>query len=157
MSHYPLFFTYRDRIFGNGFLADVMSHGRILAAEEDGDVWVYGVEPGGMAACGATPKEALEAFRLSFTQVLSDLAAEASTFEAFRESVRGFFHEVNEPTEQDWLTAVAAVQKGDVDLPGTPREIAAEAKCSIDVDLKEQASFSPKDNEQAILEPALAA
>ena len=37
MNQLPLFFTYHDRVFGKGFIADVLSHGRVLAAVEDDD------------------------------------------------------------------------------------------------------------------------
>ena len=51
-SHFPLFFTYRDRVFGKGFMADVISHGRVLAAMEADEHWIYGVQPGSFAATG---------------------------------------------------------------------------------------------------------
>ncbi len=53
--YFPLFFTYRDRVFGKGFMADVISHGRVLAATEADEHWVYGVQPGSFAATGETP------------------------------------------------------------------------------------------------------
>jgi len=155
MSHYPLFFTYRDRIFGNGFLAEVTSHGRILCATEDDERWVYGVEPGGIAATGDNEQAALEAYRQSFTNVLLDLATEAESFDAFRTAALKFFADINRITEDDWKKAVEQVRERAIDLP-MKRE-SADAECYVLVEQKEQPSFSPKDNEPASLEPALAA
>lgn len=122
----PLLFTYRDRIVGMGFTALVTSHGRVLAAVEEGenenDVWIYGVEPGALAAKGADPKEALEAFRQSFTNVLRDFAAESEAFAHFEASVQAFFSAINEPNERDWRRAVEAVRAGEIDLPDARRE-----------------------------------
>jgi hypothetical protein len=120
----PLLFTYQDRVVGMGFSALVATYGRVLAVEEAGesDVWIYGVEPGALAAKGADPKEALEAFRQSFTNVLRDFAAEPHGFTEFESAVQQFFSEVNEPNEQDWLRAVEAVRAGTLDMPHVRRE-----------------------------------
>jgi hypothetical protein len=155
MSHYPLFFTYSDRVFGNGFLAEVTSHGRVLCATEDDEHWVYGVEPGGIAAPGDDPKTAFDAYRQAFTNVLIDISAEAPSFEEFKAAVTKFWGEINISMEEDWRRAVDAVRKQEVDLP--IRREKAESDCYVQVELKEMASFSPKDNEPAQLEPALAA
>lgn len=157
MSQYPLFFAYRDYIYGNGFLADVTSHGRILCVEEEGEVWVYGVEPGGLAASGNTVKEALRAYRTTFTNILVDLAADAGSLDAFRDVVRASFHEVNASFESDWKAAVEAVRAGTISLADTPTENADTARCYVEVALANQAMFSPKDNRPAKLHTALAA
>lgn len=111
-THIPLLFTYHDRVVGNGFASDVQSYGRVLGVEEgENDFWVYGVQPGAMAANGPTPKDALEAFRESFTAVLKDFADDAASFDDFERSVQAFFDAVHEPAEQDWLRAVEAGSK----------------------------------------------
>jgi hypothetical protein len=155
MSHFPLFFTFRDHVFGNGFLAGVISHGRILCATENDEHWVYGVQPGGIAAPGDNPKLALDAYRQTFTDALIDIAAESPSFEEFKAAVSKFFNEINVSMEEDWRRAVDAVRKQEVDLP--IRREKADSDCYLQVELKEMASFSPKDNEPAQLEPALAA
>ncbi len=82
-----------------------------LRPEESGDeIWIYGVEPGGFAANGSDPKDALEAFRHSFANVLRDLAAECSQFVEFEAAVQSFFREINVPNERDWHPAVQAVR-----------------------------------------------
>ena len=119
----PLLFTYEDRVVGLGFSALVSSHGRVLGEEADDEVWIYGVEPGAIAANGADPKEALEAFRQRFTNVLRDFASEAGSFSEFEAAVQGFFRSVNIPNEADWLRAVEAVRAGKFnDLQNVRRE-----------------------------------
>ncbi len=86
----PLFFRYRDVVFGRGFAATVETTGRALGEREGDDYVMAGVEPGGLAAGGATPEEARHAFRRTFTEVLFDLAADAPSFQAFKESVEAF-------------------------------------------------------------------
>lgn len=122
MAAFPLLFTYRDRIVGMGFNALVTSHGRVLATEEDGEVWVYGVEPGGLAASGSDPKEALESFRQTFTNVLRDLATETRSFAEFESRVQAFFDAINEPNAERWLQAVAAVRAGQLNIPNMRQE-----------------------------------
>ena len=118
----PLLFDYRDRVEGKGFSATVKSSGRILAEEGDGEVWIYGVEPGALAADGRDPKAALEAFRHRFTNVLRDFATEADSFSEFENAVQGFFHAINVPNERDWLRAVEAVRSGQLNIPKMRRE-----------------------------------
>ena len=118
----PLLFDYRDRVEGAGFSAIVTSHGCILAEEGDGEVWIYGVEPGALAADGTDPRAALEAFRHRFTNVLRDFAADAHSFAEFETAVSDFFHAINVPNEQDWLRAVEAVRSGQLNSPKMRRE-----------------------------------
>lgn len=132
MKHYPLFFTYRDQVFGPTFQANVTSRGRILGADEHGEVWVYGVEPGGLSATGATPDAALNAFRETFRTVLADIAGNSPNFATFQAEVSAFFREVSEPMVADWNAAVAAVRAGAVEIAGAPRE-SAESPSQIDI------------------------
>ena len=123
MNGIPLLFTFRDRIVGMGFNAVVTSYGRVLGVVEgDRDIWIYGVEPGALAASGTDPKEALEEFRQTFTKVLRDFAAEAHSFAEFEEATQRFFAGVNVPNEQAWLLAVDAVRAGTLVLDKMPQE-----------------------------------
>ncbi len=46
MPDYPVMFTVRDTVSGNGFLAGITLTGRALMTREaDGKWWVYGVRP----------------------------------------------------------------------------------------------------------------
>ena len=81
----PLFFRYRDIVFGRGFAATVETSGRALLEREDGEFVMAGVEPGGMAVSGETREAAHEAFRKTFTEVLFDIAADAEGFRHSRQ------------------------------------------------------------------------
>lgn len=74
MEYYPLLFTFRDKVSGNGFLANVVAHGRSLASQEKDGWWIYGVEPGDLAAGGTTFAKAQCEFRKAFTTILFDIA-----------------------------------------------------------------------------------
>lgn len=108
---YPLLFGFRDLIAGNGFFAGVTVAGRALLADEGDGFWMYGVNPGGVAAGGATAAEAQAEFRRMYTSVLFDIAAEAASFEELKAEVEQFFHATNEPTAAEWETAVADAGK----------------------------------------------
>src|SRR5438045_1576115 len=95
-SKIPLLFTYRDTLFGNGFIVEVNArHGRALCVREADAFWMYGINPGGIAAHGSDPDEAHIAFRTTFSNILKDLADEADSFDAFRATVVRFFDETN--------------------------------------------------------------
>lgn len=110
----PILFTYRDLLAGNGFVAGVEIKGRYLMSEENGEVWVDGVEPGGIGVGGGSQKEAAAAFRQMYQKVLFDIALEAKTFDKFKAEVEKFFRDVNEPISQEWWNAVKLVRKGRV-------------------------------------------
>jgi hypothetical protein len=89
--------------------------GRALCVQEaDGRWWMYGVNPGGMAAVGDDPDAAHREFRKTFSQVLKDLAAEANTFEDYRRLVTQFFDDTNEGYADEWAAAASRVQSLDV-------------------------------------------
>lgn len=141
---------------GRGFLAGVTVRGRALAEREGEVVWMYGVNPGGLAENGPNADAAHEAFRRAFTLVLFDLAEEAATFSDFRDAVRGFVYQTNEPALVDWRTAVAAVRGGKIKVEGIPFEDADSPLDVAVVELQIEA-LTPKANEPAALEPAVAA
>lgn len=153
--YFPLFFTYRERVFGKGFMADVISHGRALAAVEADEHWVYGVQPGSFAATGETSADALTAYRQSFRNVLFDLAEESESSTAFEAAVNAMFFDVNVVREQEWHSAVDKVRAGKVTLD-IQREN-ADSESYIRVEFKGLAHVSPADNYPTKLGPALAA
>ena len=110
----PILFTYRDVLAGNGFVAGVEIKGRYLMLEENGEVWVDGVEPGGIGAGGSSQKEAAAAFRQMYQKVLFDIADDATIFEEFKAEVEKFFSDINEPISQEWWSAVELVREGKV-------------------------------------------
>ena len=152
----PIIFTYRDTLFGPGFVVEVHAvNGHALCVHEDDGFWMYGVNPGGMAAHGEDVDCAHAAFRAMFSDILKDLAAEAQEFEEFRELVESFFNDTNIGFDREWHEAVRAIRNREVD-PGLvpPRRVRAESPREIHVTIKKV--VSAKDN-QPDLEPALAA
>jgi hypothetical protein len=153
-SRLPLLFTYRDTLFGNGFVVEVQAtNGRALCVRESDGFWMYGVNPGGMAAMGDDVESAHAAFRQAFSNVLVDLALEASNLAAYQVAVRRFFDETNEGYEPEWMAAVRAVRSGEITAPGLPTA-PAESPRSIAVNMK--AVVGASDN-HANLEARIAA
>ena len=83
---YPITFTFRDDVNGVGFLARVTACGRALIVNEGDGWWLYGVEPGGMAASGETASDAHIRFRRAFTKILFDIAGDARDLSRIRAS-----------------------------------------------------------------------
>ena len=155
----PLIFTYRDFVCGTGLLAEVRVRGRVLAVKEPDGAWMYGVNPGGLAASGATIAEAHAAFRRSFTAVLFDIAEDASSFDGFDAQTRQFVNQVNAPVRAAWQEAVEAHRANRFVLGTAARdmdELPAETPISIEIVKKTQADFTTALNELD-QEPALAA
>ncbi|HKI00449.1 MAG TPA: hypothetical protein VKK31_00570 [Thermoanaerobaculia bacterium] len=106
MTNYPLLFGRHELVEGNGFIARVAVSGRALMTDEEGEFWVEGVNPGGFAASGQSPNEALAEFSTAFRMVLLDIAADVRSFEDFNSEVRKFFAETSEPALREWEEAV---------------------------------------------------
>jgi hypothetical protein len=114
MIRYPLMFTFKDAISGNGFLAGVTLSGRALMVNEDGEWWVQGVRPAAIAETGQTPQEAYLRFRNRYKEVLFDIAGDCADFEAFKGEVERFFNEPHIEEERRWNDAVADLRSGKV-------------------------------------------
>ncbi len=154
MKHCPLLFTFTDRVSGNGFLADIVAHGRALAVQEgEAEHWFYGVNPGGLAAVGTDESNAYLEFRKEYTLVLHEIAEDVKTFAEFKAEVDRFFSETNVPTEQEWKRAVEAVRAGRISAKGIPR-LPAESPRFVEV--TERIHFSVNDNTLDV-RPAIAA
>jgi hypothetical protein len=144
MTKYPFLFTFLDKVEGNGFLADVAVHGRLLAEEQDGSWWMFGVNPGGVAAQGATRAEAYIEFRQSVMRVLFDLAVQSGTdFYAFRKAAKKFFDETNRPTEAEWQAARQQVRAGKITIEDMRRESAESPRR---IEIKPKKVFRAKGN-----------
>lgn len=146
-TRYPLLFSYRDTLFGTGLVLEVqVTNGRALCVKEaEDEYWIYGINPGGMAAHGATPDEAHTAFRRAFSHILIDLANEAETFDHFQTAVEKFFNDTNPGYEGEWQQAILAVRRGDVTLDGVPM-VPANSPRSIRVTIKQVEQVTPQDN-----------
>jgi hypothetical protein len=114
---YPLVFSFRDLIAGNGFVAAVAMDGHVLLSEEEGGFWMYGVQPGSIAAGAELRDSAFKKFKDGYLSVLFDMAAEATSFEAFELNVKSFFAQVNAPNAKDWAHALAEVRASNIELP----------------------------------------
>lgn len=135
----PLLFTYKDTLFGNGFVAEVQAtNGRALCVKEGDEFWMYGLNPGGMSAGGADPTAAHAEFRKTFSNILVDIAIASENFASFKATVEEFFNESNDGFEADWQKAVQAVRSGAVRVVGleqapadSPRHISVELKTAV--------------------------
>ncbi len=112
MTRYPLLFARRELVEGNGFVARVAVSGRALLTDEDGDFWADGINPGGFAANGKSPSEALAELGSAFRAILFDIASDAESFGDFRAGVQKFFEETNAPALREWEEAVQQVKSG---------------------------------------------
>ena len=133
MSAFPFFFTFSDKVEGNGFVADVKMMGTVLGMKEDDSTWMYGVQPGGIAATGQNEDEAFSTFRRTYTSVLFDMAEEADDFSKFKQRVKIFFNEICEETKQEWDEAVEAVRRGDIEAEGLEKKNADEHRPYVQV------------------------
>jgi hypothetical protein len=145
MAQYPLIFAFSDKVTGNGYLADVTVHGSVLATHEEGGWWMYGVNPGALAASGTTMTEAYVEFRKSFFRVLVDIATEAESFYDFRKAAKAFFDELNEPTYEEWEAARELVRAGQLDLKGI-RHDPSPGPRRIEVKERPTVTLTPQDN-----------
>ena len=146
----PFLFSYRDTLFGNGFVVHVEArNGRALCVREEDGWWMYGVNPGGMSACGDDPHAAHAAFRKTFSEVLLDIAKDTRSFEEFRLQVEAFFAATNAGYEPEWREAAAAVRAGRVSTDGFT-VAPADSPRSVDVTLKTSDNVRAADNVAAL-------
>ena len=120
MKLYPLVFSFNDIIAGNGFVAHVVTEGRVLLVEEEDDVWMYGVQPGGVAGGDPVRRTAYSEFKDNYRAVLFNIAADTTTFEEFKNRTQRFFDEVNEPNAILWAEALATVRASGTTLADLP-------------------------------------
>ena len=152
MTHYPIMFTWRDVVSGNGYLAGVTLYGTALMAKEDDDKWwSYGVRPGAIADFGETPPEALNKFHERYKMVLYDIAEAALDFDAFRNEVEKFYNQPDREEEERWLQAVLAIRRGKVEVVtpfnALPVENPETRPTGVSIQaLNEMKRFTPMDN-----------
>lgn len=122
MVEHPLVFTFQDTITGHGFQAAVTLNGRgLMVKEMDGKWWLYGVQPGAIAESGRTWQEAYLRFRQNYLAVLSQFAAEAASYVAFRRELKDFYAQTDGDLDR-WERAVACVRSGHL-VPDDFREL----------------------------------
>ncbi len=112
---WPLIFTYRGNVFGQGYIASFTAVSRVLAIQEEDGIWLSGVQPGGIAAGGQDLPEARAAFRRAFVGVLADIASSVGDLTAFRTEVAQFLQERDDGAFEDWTAAVDANRRQPLD------------------------------------------
>jgi hypothetical protein len=150
LTRYPLLFGFGDLVAGKGFVAGVTVHGRALLVDEGDGFWMYGVNPGGIAAGGRTSAEAQAEFRVSYRSFLFDVASAAESYDAFEREVSRFFQETNEPTAAEWLDAVADVRQGRVQADWLLKQ-PADSRIGIEIIRLEHPEPSMNELDQAVL------
>jgi hypothetical protein len=137
MTEFPLLFTSRELVAGNGFVAVVEARGRALLVHESNEEWwLYGVEPGGIGEGGKTPNEANLLFVASLRNILLEIADVAPSFDAFNSAIQSVFHEVDRTDEARWKAARAAILGGaalDDPFIGTLKREPEEKPCVVSV------------------------
>lgn len=152
MIRYPLFFSHAGPVVGNGFIAHYAIDGRCLLEHTAHDLCtIFGINPGGMAGQGCDPGEAQRDFLATLRSVISDLAAEAASYEAFATSLTAFVAETNEPSLAEWTAAVREVRSGELDRSQYSHTIPAEQPASVRVALV----VAPQTKPQVPLAPEL--
>lgn len=152
MANYPLMFTLRDVITGEGFLAGVTVSGRaLMVKEDDGYWWMYGVRPGAIADFAATPQEAFHKFRDRYKTLLFDMAEEASSFDNFKSEVESFYGQPNRDEESRWNEAFRTIRSGEmrVEPPFDSLERTSPQQWPTGISvvaLHKEKRFSPADN-----------
>jgi predicted RNase H-like HicB family nuclease len=160
MDEYPLLFTYREVVTGDGFMAGVILDGRALLVDEKEDGWwAYGVEPGALSETGDTPHEALFYYRQAYASVIADLARDANgSFERFQAMAEAFFAQKDAKDEARWHAARQVLQsdqaKPHAALGGLPREKAESPRRLLVVRLDKAEAQLPAVAEEVALPAA---
>lgn len=153
MPDYPVMFTVRDVVTGNGFLAGVTTTGRVIAREEDSKWWMHGVRPTGISAFGDNPREAFLRFRETYKNVLFDIAEDCKNYDDFKKEIDSLYAQTNEVEEEGWKSAFQAIRAGKVQPEGffatLPRQAPEKrpTHCSVvRLDNQDQVRYQATDN-----------
>ena len=143
---WPLIFSYRGTILGQGFVAEINLQGRVLASPESAGVWVYGVNPGAIAVSAPTLADTNVELRNTLTRLFIDFAQEAGTFDKFKRTVERFVEESDPASEDEWRTARAAVKEGRVTGPSDLPKETSDTPYTVQVTQKPIKDVTPQDN-----------
>lgn len=116
MNQLPLFLKFQETVVGDGFAAGIRFDMRVLAEVDDSMVWIYGVNPGAIAASGPDLTTALCDLRRRLRMYLYDVATDYTDFATFRAEIIRFFKEDSQAS--DWEAARAAIRAGDTPETG---------------------------------------
>lgn len=117
MQAIPLYFELREpEVVGGGegtpFVVAVRLRGRITSVEEGGSVWLYGVNPVGIAEEGESLPAAYAGFRRALVDAIHDFAGWAENIQQFREEFKKFFLNTSDEIEGDWTAARQEIRNG---------------------------------------------
>jgi hypothetical protein len=152
---YPLVFSFRNLIAGNGYVAAVAMDGRVILAEgvtfgdENEETWMFGVQPGDVAGDASGDRQklaAFTAFKKNYDNVLLDIAAEATSFEEFKTKATEFFSGVNPPNLADWERARIEVRSGNLSLDDLPIVKSSARAPSLTIEMVVPERVSSEDN-----------
>lgn len=130
----PLLFSFRQVVFGDGFVAGVSMEGRALLEEDGPDgPWISGVAPVGFAAGGVDRSDAFTEFRNAWITVLFDIAAEARSFDAFKQSCTEFLNSTEPTLSAEWDAALLKVRATNYVDPTMRREPVEAHKTGFEV------------------------
>ncbi len=148
-ASWPLLFSYKSRVFGNGYIAEVELCGRLLAELETEGVWLYGVNPGALAVGAVNLTTANVDLHKALTGVFVDFAESARTFGAFEAAVTKYFYQTDDEAVADWQTAVERVRaSATIEAPaGLPIKDTSKTKVFVRVAEQAMSTISPKDND----------
>lgn len=125
MQKIPLYFDLEKIVNGGTFTAAVRLRGRITAVDEgDGSVWMYGVNPAGLACPGEDLQSAYAGFRRALGTTLTDFAERAPDFAQFRDELEAFFGGTAEDLVSEWSAARQEIRDGFVPESDFCRETA---------------------------------
>lgn len=134
MKTYPILYTFRELVSGDGFWAGVALHGRALAVQEsECEWWAYGVNPGAIAAKGSTLNEAFAELQTSFRKYLHDCSKLFRDFDGFRTELERFYSQADDESLADWEEAVQAMRAGGMAPAGLAKQPADRGPAGIDV------------------------
>lgn len=145
---WPLLFTYKSRVFGNGYIAEIEMSGRLLAELEMEGVWLYGVNPGAVAVGAATLATANVDLHKALAGVFADFAEESTTFADFANVVEKFFNATDAESVTEWQHAVARMKASTtIEAPaGLPIKDAVKTKVFVRVAEQSTDTITSADN-----------
>ena len=129
---FPLHFEHTSALIGQGAVIEISITGaRVLASVDEGEVWLYGVNPSATAEVGSSVAEAREHFSRALQEILIHFMRESASFESFEATVQEFFSTTNADAEAEWLEARKRVRKTEERLEDLPVKPVAPLKISV--------------------------
>ena len=140
-SEWPLLFSYRVPVEVQGSLARIELSGRATAyLDEDGSVWMDGVNPGAFAVSGKSLKDAEADLRSTLTDIFLDIAESSGDLAEFKRQAEDFLYSTDDDTLAEWEAALSRVRKSaGMAVAGLKRRSADQYRPSVRVSETPQA------------------